>query len=142
MTPISKNIFHIIYPDRQDYAPNSFFIQSYLPSENDYLSLIIYQKNYEGENYRVDYIDLINIDSKGTLLDEIRLAAKDNEVITYEVVSHLSNDTLTISERISSEPYFDPDLDTLYINHFTFKLNGINRIDTLEIKKDFEVRKN
>ena len=112
-----------------------------MPTNKDYLSLITYQKNYEGENYRVDYIDMVNIDANGTQLDKIRLTAKDNEVITYEVVSSLNNDTLKVIERISSEQYFEPDLDTLYTNHYTLLLNGEKRIDTLDIKKDFEIRK-
>lgn len=142
MITINKSLFQTIYPNRDDFFENAFFIYSYLPSNNDYLTLITYQKNYEGENYRVDYIDLVNIDSTGAQLDKIRLTAKDNGVITYEVVSYLNNDTLEVVERISSEAYFDPNIDTLYTNQFTFKLNGENRIDTLDIKKDFEVRKN
>ncbi len=142
MTPINEKLFQSIYPNRDDYSEDSFFIYSYLPSNNDYLSLITYQKNYEGENYRVDHIDMVNIDSTGAQLDKIRLTTKDNEVVTYEVISYLINDTLKVVERISSEPYFEPDLDTLYTTHFTFMLNGKNRIDTLDIKKDFEVRKN
>lgn len=141
MTHVSKKLFHRIYPDKQDYSENSLYIQSYMPSKNDHLSLITYQRNYEGENYRVDYIDLINIDSTGRLLDKIRLTAKDNEVVTYEVISFLTNDTLKVIEKISSEPYFDSRLDTLYTYHYTIKLNGIKRIDTLEFTKDYEVRK-
>ena len=142
MIPINKALFQTIYPNRDDFSENSFFIYAYLPFDNDYLSLITYQKNYEGENYRVDYIDMVNIDSTGAQLDKIRLTARDNEVITYEVVSYLINDTLKVVERISSESYFNPYIDTLYTNHVTFKLNGKNRIDTLDIKKEFEVRKN
>ncbi len=142
MTPINKKLFQTIYPNRNGFSENFFFIYSYLPSNNDYLSLITYQKNYEGEDYRVDYIDLVNIDSTGAQLDKIRLAAKDNEVITYEVVSYLINDTLIVVERFSSESYFNPDMDTLYTNHYILKLNGKNRIDTLGIKKGFEVWKN
>jgi len=141
MTPINKKLFQTIYPNRIDFSENSFFIFSYLPTSSDYLSLITYQKNYEGENYRVDYMDMVNIDVNGTQLDKIRLTAKDNEVITYEVVSSLNNDTLKIVERISSEQYFEPDLDTLYTNQYTLLMNGEKRIDTIDIKKAFEVRK-
>jgi len=141
MTPIDKKLFQTIYPNRDDFSENSFFIYSYLPSNKEYLSLITYQKNYEGENYRVDYMDMVNIDYTGAQLDKIRLTAKDNEVITYEVVSFLENDTLKIVERISSEQYFEPYIDTLYTNQLTLILNGENRIDTLETKKYFEVRK-
>ena len=141
MIPISEELFYTIYSLEEDYFENLVFIQSYLPSnKEDCLSLIVYEKNYEEENNRVDFIDLINMDSKGTLLDKMRLAAKDNAVITYEVLSFLNDDTLKIITKRSSEPYFDPNLDTLYIQKATFKLNGIKRIDTLEIKKEFEVR--
>ncbi|MBL4753484.1 MAG: hypothetical protein JKY52_07830 [Flavobacteriales bacterium] len=140
MTPISKKLFQVIYPNREDFSENSFFIYSFLPTNNDYLTLITYQKNYEGENYRVDYIDMVNIDSTGKQLDRIRLAANHNEVITYEFSSFLTHDTLRIIERISTEPYFDPDLDTLFTNKYIFMLNGDRRIDTLEIQQTFEVR--
>ena len=141
MIPIDKTLFQSIYPNRDDFTDSTFFIYSYLPSDNDYLTLIIYQKNYEGEYYRVDYVDMLNIDSAGRQLDKIRLTAKDNHVVTYKVVSYLNNDTLKIVEQISSEQYFDPNLDTLYTKQVYLKLNGVNRIDTLEIIGDFEVRK-
>jgi len=140
MIPINKTLFEHIYPNRDDFSENSFFIYSYLPSNNkDYLSLIVYQKNHEGENYRVDYIDLINIDSIGTQLDKIRLTAKDNQVVTYEVVSILKNNLLSITEKVSSE--FDNDMDTLYVNKYTLKLNNKKRIDTIDVKRNFKVRK-
>lgn len=140
MILIDKKLFNKIYPNRDDFSDNSFFIFSYLPHENDHMTLIIYHKNFEGENYRVDHIDLVNIDSTGRLLEEIRLTAKDNEVITYEVVSFLFNDTLKVVEQISSEPYFNPSMDSLFTTQVTYKINAEKRIDTLEIINDFEVR--
>lgn len=141
MVPIDKKRFQAMYPNRDDYAENSFFIYSYLPTMKKHMTLITYQKNYEGENYRVDYMDMVNIDSTGKQLDKIRMAAIDNEVGTYEVKSFLRKDTLNVIEQISSEPYFEPDLDTLYTSHFRFKINGKQRIDTLEVKRSFEVRR-
>ena len=99
MTPINEKLFQSIYPNRDDYSEDSFFIYSYLPSNNDYLSLITYQKNYEGENYRVDHIDMVNIDSTGAQLDKIRLTTKDNEVVTYEVISYLINDRKVMRDK-------------------------------------------
>ncbi len=141
MILIDKKLFHKIFPNRVDYSDNTFYIYSYLPHDKEHMTLIIYQKNFEGENYRVDYIELVNIDSTGRQLDKIRLTAKDNEVITYEVASFLNNDTLKVIEQISSEPYFDPNMDTLFTTQITYRINSLKRIDTLEIINDFEIRR-
>lgn len=78
MIPISRNLFQTIFPGRTDYSADSFFIYAHLPPRGDYLSLITYQKQEEAEGHRVDYLDLLNIDSTGKCLDKIRLAANDN----------------------------------------------------------------
>jgi len=142
MIPVTKKLYQTIFPDLHNYSANTFFIYACLPRQHDFLTLIIYQRNFESENHRVDYMDLVNIDKTGKCLDKIRLAAKDNEVITYEVSSSLHQDTLTVTEQISSEPYFDPPRDTLYTNQYVFKINGRKGIDTLRINRFFEVREN
>ena len=142
MVPVTKKLYQTIFPNLHDYSANTFFIYACLSRQKDFLTLIIYQKNYEGENYRVDYMDLVNIDENGKCLDKIRLAAQDNEVITYEVSSSLRQDTLKVTEKISSESYFDPPRDTLYTNEYVIKINGRKRIDTLKTNHSYEVRKN
>jgi len=140
MLSISKNVFQNMFPKRKDYTDSSFFVYSYIPNEFDYLTLIIYQKNYEGENYRVDKMELVNIDSNGRSLDRITLATIDNAVITYEINSIIyNNDTLKVIEKVSSEPYFNPDHDTLYTNQYVFRINTASRIDTISQQHDFEI---
>lgn len=141
MIPISKSLYQTIYPDRDDYIPNTFFIQSYLPSSSENLLLITYQKNQESENTRVDYIDLINIDRNGQLIETTRLAAKDDEVINYEVKSHLNNRLLRVIEHVSSESSFDPNQDTLFSKQCILQFNGKNKMDTLDFEQSFVVRK-
>lgn len=140
LLPMNKKLFKTIYPDRNDYSYYTFFIHSYLAfnSNNDILTLITYHKNYENENLRVDQMDLISVDVNRNKLDEIRLTAKDNSVITYEVVSTLDGNIIKTTEKISSEHSFNS--DTLYTNEYTLKLNSKNRIDTLDVKRSFKVR--
>ncbi len=132
MAPIHKNLFQALFPERDDYYPGAFFIYSYLPIPGDNLSLVTYQKNYEGENYRVDYMELVTLNSEGQHLEQIRLAAQDNMVITYEVVTNLKEDTLFVTELVSTEIIANK--DTLFTNQLIFKINGSSTMDTLGIE--------
>lgn len=140
MKEIDLKLFNILFPERKDFMEMNFFILSYLENSKNYLSLVIYEKNYEAENYRVDKVKLVIINSSGRKLNEIILATKDNEVITYEVSSSLHKDSLTTIEKQSTEMYYNPKRDTLFISTHNIKLNGMKSIDTLSNTKDFQVR--
>lgn len=125
MTPLSKELYATIYPNKDDFTENAFFIYSYFPGGENDLYLITYQKNYEGEDYRVDYIDLVHIDAKGILIEAIRLAAKDNAVITYEVESYLNKDHLRVITKYDEEATTAPFDFILIVEDITFQLvNG------------------
>ncbi len=139
MIPIDEELFKLIYPSRNDYTPKSFYIFSKILNEKEYYTLIIYQKNFEGEDYRVDYIELVNITKDGLQLDKIRLTVEDNETIIYEVNSILKENTLIQKESISTFSESDSTKDTLHHTEYTFKLFGEKRIDTLNLSKTFEL---
>ncbi len=139
MIPVDKKLFNLIFPDRHDYAEKTFYIFSQIPNEQNYYTLIIYQKNFEAEDYRVDYIELVNITKDGLYLDNIRLTVEDNATIIYEVNSILNDNILIQQENLSSFPESDSTKDTLYSTEYTFKLFGEKRIDTLNVSKKFEL---
>lgn len=139
MTLITNSLYNKIYSNN-DFRDSSFFIHSYLPSPEKMLYAVTYEKNFESENYRVDHLDLLCLNVNGELINKLRLATIDNEVITHEVTSNLSSDTLRIVELISSEPYFNPDRDTLYKNEALILLNRETAFDTIKLLTSYRIR--
>ena len=139
MLLLDKALYNVVFSKQKGYMSNSYFVYAHLANNKDYYSFITYHKNYEGEDYRVDYIDLININEKGEQLNKTRLAAIDNAFIIYEVSSTLNEDILVIQEKVSSEPNMDTDIDTLHFSTYTLKLFGNHPIDTLDVKKSFKL---
>lgn len=135
---LDKQLYNIVFSKQSDYLHNSYFIYSQLPNTKNYYSFITYQKNYEGD-YRVDYIDLININENGEQLDKTRLAAVDNEVIIYEVSSTLNGNTLIINEEFSGEPNMDTDIDTIHQSTVTLSLFGHSTLDTMDVKRSYRL---
>jgi len=134
MTPLSKELYYNIFPDKDDFSENAFFIYSYFTGGENDLYLITYQKNEEGEDYRVDYIDLVHIDAKGKLIESIRLAAEDNAVITYEVKSYLNKDRLRVIIKSSEETTTAPFTDTLIIEDLNFQLRDDQKAKLIKTK--------
>jgi hypothetical protein len=139
MVPVSDSLAKKMFPEDYEFDINNLYIKSYIPNSQDYLTLILYQKNFEGENYRVDYITLVNLDSTGKVIDNIILTVEDNGAILYEVTSYfLGKDSIKTIEKTSSESYFNPDHDTLYTTE-VYLLNNKIKIDTISLKVESEV---
>ena len=139
MIPVSNGLAKKMFPEDYEFDVNDLYIKSYIPNDQDYLTLILYQKNFEGNNYRVDYITLVNLDSTGKVIDNIILTVKDNTVITSKITSvFIGKDTIKSIQKISSEPYFNPDHDTLYTTEIYLLKNRI-KIDTISLKVESEV---
>jgi len=139
MVPVSKEVYKILYQKDNGYRPDFIFIMSVIESSSDFRNIITYQKDFGGDK-RIDFIDLIVLDSLGVVLEKIRLAASDNEVITYEVSSILESNNLKTTELLSSEPYFDPNLDTLYTTICNYKIGGKLGIEKLKCEETSEER--
>ena len=139
MVCLNKKQFTYIFQDSSLYQDSTFYIHSIIPSDHNHL-LIMYQKNYETDLFRVDYIKLLSINKNEKIVDNLILSVLDNRVIQYEVNSKINNDTLIVVELQSSEPYFNPNRDTLYSTITKIYLNSAQGIDTVSQNKTFEVR--
>lgn len=138
MVHVDKNLYDLLYPDQEHYAKNTFYIFSHIPRNNKGYSFIIYQRNYEGEDYRVDHMDLINLNAKGDYLYSVRLTTNDSAVFIYEVSSELDDDILKVHEESSYTE--EENVDTLHIIDYTFKLFGAGLgLDTVNVERRFEL---
>lgn len=139
MVCLNKEQFTYIFQDSSSFQDSTFYIHSKIPNDQNYL-LIMYQKNYETDSFRVDYIKLLSINKDKKTVDSLILSVLDNRVIQHEVFSSINNDTLTVMELQSSEPYFNPNHDTLYSTITKICLNSKQGINTISQNKTFEVR--
>lgn len=112
---------------------------SIISNKKDYYTLLTYQKYCEGEDYRVDYVELVNVSKDGNQLDRIRLAAKDNETITYEVNSILNGNVLTKEKSISTFSNEESLVETIQPKKYQLKLFREKRIDTIDLNEKFEL---
>ena len=141
MIHLNKTQFTYLFNDSTAYSDSTYFIHSIIPNNYHHL-LVLYIKNYETDSDRIDYLRLLNINKHEEIVDNIILSVLDNRVIQYEVNSIIKEDTLLVTELQSSEPYFNPDRDTLYTIKTKIHLNSkhcldtINRIRTAEVRLD------
>lgn len=110
LTNMNEDIYHQIHGnlDGYDSASPIYFLSRLESSSDSTLLFITYNYSIEGENidgspYIVHRFRLFNTLKNGHSLQILTLATQDNNVITYEITSRLTNDTLFTSEIFEKE---------------------------------------